>query len=288
MDPLPMIHRPLLLLIAGLWALAPATEAEAQLPRYPDGGDRVRDEALVAVGNVALGGLTAGVRQWRAGGSFTDGRWRGALGGGTTWIGKRIAVTEGTEAGVLGRTVAAVGTSMTRNASEGVGSLAHLVIPVGPARLRWDREEESLDWSVDAVATGAMLWARFSGQGARLDWGHSLRTGAPVYVARRWRHDWGWSGRHAFGTIMIGEPFRETLNVLAHERVHVIQNDQAYLLWAEPLEKRLLAWIGVPERIASRVDLSLHVPFWAYLDTRVMPDRNPWEFEADVLADTRE
>ena len=75
-------------------------------------------------GNAALGGLTAALIRELRGGSFWEAFLDGALGG---------AVVYG--AGLAGREVAAVGTSIVRNASDGRGTLEQLVLPIGVARL---------------------------------------------------------------------------------------------------------------------------------------------------------
>ena len=84
--------------------------------------------------NALLGGLTAGIVSHLQDGSFRDGFVGGAMGGGVAYVGKRIAAARFSGAGFLGREVTAVGGSMARNASLGVGVLDTLVLPIGPLR----------------------------------------------------------------------------------------------------------------------------------------------------------
>src|SRR5690606_5020089 len=67
--------------------------------------------------NAVLGGLTAGIRQWRSGRSFSDGCSRGFRGGGVVYAWKRSAAERCPSAGLIGRGVAGAGGSIVRNAS---------------------------------------------------------------------------------------------------------------------------------------------------------------------------
>ena len=118
------------------WAILPCgTQAlEAQVtPRWrPDPGV---GEVTFLGANTLIGALTGGIFQTLRGGSFADGFTRGALGGAVVYAGKRLSVERFSGAGFLGREIAAVGTSIVRNAGEGAATLRRLVLPVGPLRL---------------------------------------------------------------------------------------------------------------------------------------------------------
>ena len=109
----------------------PHTSAPNRVVSPPDWGG----ELAFLSGNAALGGLTAALIQELQGGSFWRAFLEGALGGAVVYGGKRIAVERFYAAGLVGRQVAAVGTSMVHNVSDGRGALERLVLPIGLARL---------------------------------------------------------------------------------------------------------------------------------------------------------
>ncbi len=127
-------------LLALTLVLLPAG-ARAQAPSnfVPDTGAVIATaphwagEFAILSGNAVLSGVTAGVVQKLRGGSFRDGFVRGLTGGGVIYLGKRVAAERFSGAGLLGREVASLGTSMVRNASEGYGLLDDVVLPVGAA-----------------------------------------------------------------------------------------------------------------------------------------------------------
>jgi hypothetical protein len=208
---------------------------------------------LAALGaNVLAGGLTAGIRRWRSDGSFRDGFWRGAVGGAGTYLGKRI-VTEATPgAGILGRGVAAVGSSVSRNAAHGAPSFQDLILPIGPVRLHWSPGVGELGTSVDLFAVGSLIWVYSADLGASLDLRRTLESGALVWTASDWERSWGWHARQVGGGIVVRgdepgtrEHGRFVARALSHERIHVIQYDQAYILWSEPVERRILEGVGL-------------------------------------------
>ena len=87
--------------------------------------------------NTFIGALTGGLVQALGGGSFSDGFTRGALGGAIVYAGKRLSVGRFAGAGWIGREVAAVGTSIVRNASDGLPTVHRLVLPLGPLRVHF-------------------------------------------------------------------------------------------------------------------------------------------------------
>jgi hypothetical protein len=278
--------------IAAFWTglLTSRADAQTAVPGEPSPPAR---HGFVLAANVALGGVTAGVLQWRRDGSFLDGFWRGAIGGFGTYGGKVLVTADAPGAGTAGRIVSAVGASVTRNASEGLPTFHRLVVPVGPVRVHWHPATGEIRPSLDVVGTAVLLTRAAGRDGARLHLGHSLASGAPVFSAGDWDETYPWHARHIAGTIVLGGGDgdydgydRFIRRVLVHERVHVLQYDQAWILWGDPLEKRALTRIGVPERVARLLDVSMHAPL--LLGVRhVLPygDR-PWEREAHLLSGT--
>jgi hypothetical protein len=244
-------------------------------------------EALAA--NVLVGGLTGGIGQWRGEGSFWRGLWRGGLGGAGTYLGKRLVAGNGPAPAVVGRAVGAAGSSMSRNAADGLPLLERLVLPVGPIRLHLRPREGNVRASVDLFTVGAIAYPYLSSMDASLDLSQSIYSGALVFMASDWEAGWGWHGRHVGGNILvrgdaIGPGFLR--QILAHERVHLVQYDQAHILWGDALEGRILRWVGLGDPVTTRVDVSL-LSMVLSASTLIVPhDWLPWEIEAHVFAET--
>lgn len=198
-------------------------------------------------GNALLDGLTAGLFQLFAeDGSFADGFAKGALGGTTAYVGKVVSVQRFAGAGLLGREVGAIGTSITRNARIGQGMLDELVLPVGPARLYWNRSEGRVTFRPDLTALYWVAYGAFDSN-LEIDWGRSLSAGTAVFLTA----EAGFSDVNATvrgGNIFLDRTLREIDRTFAHERVHVVQLDNAFGAWGEPLEDWLFGMAGRPGR----------------------------------------
>ncbi|HUF27871.1 MAG TPA: hypothetical protein VMM18_12925 [Gemmatimonadaceae bacterium] len=249
---------------------------------------------LLALGvNMALGGLSAGIRRTHHEESFRDAFWRGALGGAGTYAGKAVAASRFTGAGVIGRSVAAAGASVSRNASEGLPIFDRLSIPLGPVRVHWRPGKGDVHASVDVVTVGVIVGAYVSGIGASLDVGRTLDSGAPVFLARRWQGDWGWQARQIGGVVFLrGDEPADIAHdafmarALGHERVHVLQHDQVHIVWNEAAERSVLTWLGAPPRLIRSVDFSLYMPIMLGLNALLPYETRPWERESHLLAGT--
>ncbi|HEX2203545.1 MAG TPA: hypothetical protein VHG91_09620 [Longimicrobium sp.] len=244
--------------------------------------------------NALLGGATAGALRLARGGSGRDAlraAATGAAGGALVYAGKRVSVERWDGAGLAGRELAAVGASVVYNASSGRGALSRVALPFGPVRL-WVHADSGfrvrprLDVG-SAVATVAMAGQR----GSSLDWGESLSAGAPVFRRAAGFGVPGSSGRHVAGVVQVDDPddpldpdeVRQARDALAHERVHVLQNDQAYLFWGAPLEDALLGGTRAGRALRRHLDLGLHLPLTAFANEMVDYDARPWEREAYLL-----
>lgn len=199
-------------------------------------------EAAFLTLNAAVGGVTAGLWRTLSGGSFEEGLAGGALGGGVVYAGKRLAAESFAGSGFAGRDVAAVGTSMVRNAADGRPLLDSLALPVGPLNLhvsprrglrpRVEVNLRSATWLVYGLAEPLL----------ELDVTESLSSGAAVFRAERAILDddsavLGVAGGGAIFLSPQGAERRE--RTLAHERAHVLQADFFHLAWFRPLEERL-------------------------------------------------
>lgn len=285
-------------LLAALVALLVAAPLPAQMPTRPDGPDdppRWHGEALTLGVNAVLGGLTSGVLRHARGGRFRDGFAAGAAGGALTYGGKRLAAERFFGAGLLGRQAAAVGSSVTHNAARGDPALGRVVLPLGPVRVYLLDGGRSARARLDLAST-VMTAAAALHPDNRFDAEASLSAGAPVFQRVASAREAGWNGLQAAGVILVrhnpGDPSPGRAEedrvsaTAAHERIHVLQYDQTFLLWAAPVERWALSQRGWTRTLNRHVDLGLHVPVWAALNTLVRYEDRPWEREAFFLSRT--
>jgi hypothetical protein len=209
-------------------------------PRERTAGPPTRAGELAFLsGNAALGGLTAALIQELPGGSFWEAFLDGALGGTVVYAGKRIAVERFYGAGLAGREVAAVGTSMVRNASDGRGALEQLVLSIGVARLYLQgvntsaapvRARVKLDM-LTVLAT-AHLALR---DNVDFDVRATISVGTPVFFTRQPWTERSRTASQVGGVIWLGSnpyapyPSADVSTTFAHERVHVAQDDFSFL-----------------------------------------------------------
>ena len=282
----------LVLALTGSFATQAGAQAScgsmAQCAAPPPFETGLRQELSTAGINALLGGLTAALTRVVEGeplGRETgDAFLRGALGGGVTYAGKRIAVEGFYGAGLVGRELASVGGSIVRNASAGRGTLEELVLPVGPVRLYVSRAGgvvPRLDVGT-VIATAAFAFT----YDARVDLAESVSAGALVLTGRA-----PMPGLTSAGALITWDaadmPANERPRLLAHERVHILQYDQAFLSWGEPAERWLV------RRTAPGVGFLDHLDFGALslglrggLAYSVDYQDRPWEKEAYFLAQT--
>jgi hypothetical protein len=244
--------------------------------------------------NAFLAGMTAGITQRLGGRSFGDGFVRGALGGAVVYGGKRLVVERFDGAGLLGREVAAVGSSMVRNASDGVALFDELILPFGPIRLYVRPADRTVQPKLDALAFGWTIYGIAESE-LSFDAGESLSAGAPVFVTDgKVIQSSNTDSTHAAGltesgVIVLaavpaaGAEFRA--RAFAHERVHILQGDHIFTTWTDPLESRLLRSVPAAARIGRWADVGLSTDvlrvFGIFFDDY---DERPWELEAAFLA----
>lgn len=234
--------------------------------------------------NVLLGGLTGGVFQELRGGSFSDGFTRGSLGGSMVYAGKRLSVESFAGAGLLGRQVAAVGSSVVRNASDGRASLAWVVLPLGPLQVHVSpRGADPTRISLDLADT---YWIVYGFLSPRLSFrpGWSLSNGAPVFEARDARLAPGGDGVNGLttgGVIFLSTSRRRTL---PHELVHVLQFDFVSRAWTGRLDEWLMDRLPVGGlRTSVHADVSFPAFLWS--SSRLLGPEvlEPLEVEARFL-----
>jgi hypothetical protein len=279
-------------------AAASAAEGQAAADAYPDGHEPhplpptpgwAAEFGLLGA-NALVGGVTAGVAQKARGGSFRDGFARGAIGGAVVHGGKRIVVERFDGAGLLGRTVAATGSSVVRNASLAEPSLSYLILPLGPVHLHVDR---SAGTAVRAkVDLNNLVLTAYAAWRSDLDFdaGSSLSAGTPVFRASG--HLFGApedtlraAGKVVEAVVFLSDlPWRhpaEASEIFAHERVHVLQKDQVFITLSEPLMARAVR--GVPALGATYRYVDLHPTDLLFQLGRLVfreYESRPWEVEA--------
>jgi hypothetical protein len=248
------------------------------------GGD-LNHPVLLGV-NALLGGLTAGVGRWLSGGPIHHGVGWGLAGGALGYTGRLIAVQDFSGAGLLGRQVNGVGTSLVANAVANRAALSRLDLPVGPVVLRFEPASGLLPSPRVRVWDAAWLVSGLLDSRLELDWKESVSSGAPVFQAPDHLLEGGSTGQYIGGVIVLGLNHRP--NTLAHERVHVLQFDQLHGYWGGPLEDWaathvLPGGIAAPGWLEAGIAAPLMV--WALSDgLSLEPDQRPWEAEADFLA----
>lgn len=278
------------LVLATLLAGAGPATAQRQEPPL-DVPTWVGDAADLGV-NALLGGLTAGVAQKARGGSFQDGFTRGMAGGAVVYWGKRLAVQNFAASGLVGREVAAVGASVVRNAADGRPSLQRVMLPVGPLHLYLEGNgSPRLRARLDLATLAA---AAYGVAEPELEWdaASSWSSGAPVFRVRNQLlrgeggREIGAAGITRAGTIYLSQlPGLNYPEDLRHERVHVIQNDQFFLTWTDPVEDALLQRLPGGRWVSRFVDVNLSPLVTSGLaEVFKNYDRRPWELEAEFLA----
>lgn len=268
-----------LLSTLALLLVTPAV-ASSQIRGSPNFRPGPSDAALL-VANAVLGGLTVGLWTRIRREEADDGFVAGLVGGALSFAGKRVAAEPWEGAGLLGRQISSVGASVVRNASDGRTVTGRLVFPVGPVRVYWEREGgRNVNVRVDLPTVVGAVYALTTDAG--LDTGASLSSGALVFSTARVDAT---PGRAIGGTVLLREDHdlsrAERAAVFAHERVHVLQYDQALSSLGEPLDTWLMGLFSdSPE--GRWVDLGM-IGLVAVAAKQSGWPRPPWELEADGL-----
>jgi hypothetical protein len=243
--------------------------------------------------NGVIGGLTAGLIRHFRGGSFRDGFVRGMAGGAASWAGKRIAAESFDGAGLIGRGVSAAGASMARNAGIGATTFDRLMFPIGPLWLDVSPGRRALRVRVDVVALAWLTYAAVEPE-LRLDGRATLSAGAPVFRTDGKLISFGNDEVHAAGVTNAGVILLAGIpaygpeferRAMAHERIHVLQEDQLAILWSDPGVSRVTG-LSASGRLANRYVAwnfgteVLRVAGYAFPQHG---DR-PWELEAIFFA----
>lgn len=213
---------------------------------------------------------------------------RGSTGGLVIAASKQVVTARFQGAGFVGRELSGVGISLV---AAGGDSVITYLLPVGPATIVI-LPDRSLDWRLNLAESISTIGLMVS-PNTRLDLSRSLQTGAPVYRDRR--SHFGESGKfelagaEGLGTIRLapdalGPSRRLRAEVLAHETIHVLQEDFVNGAIGLPVERDFLRKTQPGRSFARHLDVGLLVPALAELMAAAIPYQDrPWEQEAYSL-----
>ncbi len=251
--------------------------------------------AGLMVANATLGAVSATVVRACRGEPLVPGLLWGAAGGAIHYAGKRVAVERFDGAGLLGRQIGGVGTSVVRNAMDGGrGPLDELMLPLGPVRMyvRTRGAGPRVRARLDVTAVAAALYARWN-PALHLDAGESLSSGTLVFRVNNRAIHMPWSdtelcGAELSSTILLSRLFEAETDarVFAHERVHVIQSDYVQHVVSDPLVGLLMGGTATGRALHRHVELNVGEVLTGLLEHALLRSysHRPWEIEADGLA----
>ncbi len=261
-----------------------STQIMAQVPMH----SRVSDALL----NIAIGGVTGAVTAVMHRTSVLTGLRRGSVGGLAMAAGKQFVDLRFHGAGFVGREISGAGISLV---VAGGDSVIEYLLPVGPATIVI-LPNHRLDWRLNVSESISTIGLMIS-PNTRLDLSRSLYTGAPVYRDRRWH--FGESGKleaagaEGLGTIRLAPealgPSRRARDVvLAHETIHVLQEDFVNDAIGLPIERELLGQTQLGRRFTRHLDVGLLIPVSVQvIFPAISYEHRPWEQEAFSLTGTK-
>lgn len=222
----------------------------------------------------------------------------GTVGGTISYAGMRLVGTQEEALRFAGLQTAAVGSSITRNASAGKPILSELIFPVYPMYVRvrpWDEDPIRIQLSLASALTTLTMAFRYD---AHFDVKETLITGAPVFAADReivkcssnptpyakdCRGTSIWA-RHEFGGIVYADSDFLPESTLTHESGHIAQFTRDAILHALPMSDAVLERVGLGN-LANWLAVDFFLPLRAanyYLAPEVM--RIPfYEWETDAM-----
>ena len=190
-------------------------------------------------------------------------------------------------AGWIGREVAAVGTSIVRNASAGLPNLHRLVLPLGPLRVHVQANgDQVVNVKLDLFELAGLAGA-VAEPALTLDVGRTFSAGAPVFLAKH--RTIVHNGDRANGltqggtSLLGGRGVDDPESTFAHERVHVIQLDFFRQAWFLPLDEWILR--NTPLAALQRyIDLNFSTALWLTAwNGLIDAEDRPHEIEASFL-----
>jgi hypothetical protein len=288
---------PLVAFLALVCVSAPAAAQCLPTPAPPEFAQPCREHyprwtgELASLGvNSLLGALSGGILQELHGGSFSDGFMRGAAGGSVIYVAKRVVAGEFYGAGLAGRQLGAVGSSIVRNAGLGKPSLSEIVLPIGIARIYVTPSKRAVRVIPDMTAI-AWTISGIQNHGLHLDLEETISAGTPMFFSDNQILVINNDSAHVGGLTNSGVVFLADVPAFGsgvarinnkHERVHVIQEDQIFLTVTDPFEDWAIQKAPVFGPFLSRhVDINLATSLLNVLSNEMPKFLNrPWETEA--------
>jgi hypothetical protein len=228
--------------------------------------------------NVVTGGAIAAFRAHIAGRSAWSGFKTGALGGAVHFLGKEIGIGRWAPSGVLGTVVAATGTSIVANASEGRQALAELSVPIGAVRLRFTPSAQNkFHASLNAFYSVSLARAALRPR-LRFAWGKSAYATTPVFLTdKRIKTSGMFPGGITDGSNVVLTTVADVREdeVLRHEVTHVRQFFLIDETIGLPFERRLRQMIPGVRHIPGWLEFGFVSPTIMMLDDLVSPTRRP-------------
>lgn len=278
------------------WTVPLLAVALAVAPSGAAAQATVSGEVAIFGANALIGGITAGFGAWVRGESFVDAFAEGALGGSAMYAGKRLATADVAGAGLVGRFISATGSSIVRNGLAGRDRFDRLIFPLGPITLYWTTPDDHSDLSAKLdLGRSIFLGVLAFDPDLELDWAATASAGAPVFrtPGRAIEGESGAvGGIELLGTIALSDPAvlppGHHERILAHERVHVLQDDFLSIAWADPIEDWLLGHVPGGAVARRYVDVGgVYAALGAVLMLTLPYEERPWEDEAHYLGGTQ-
>ena len=136
---------------------------------------------------------------------------------------------------------------------------------------------------VDLAAVSVAAYA--AAAGSRFDAAESLSSGALVFRVRAGIGELAYEARQAAGVVQLrdGADPERVARAGAHERVHVVQYDQSFVLWAAPAEAAVMERARWSRALHRWADIGVNAPALAGIGAVVPYRTQPWEAEAAYL-----
>jgi hypothetical protein len=265
-----------------LLSLAGAPVARAQVSM----SDRASNLAINGAIGSAIAATHAVIRgrdPWKA---LVTGFGGGAIMG----AGKQFAASRFFGAGLLGRQLSAVGVGVVERTARDTmvfrSTLGPLTLEVRP------KAEDRVRPRINVVNAATLVIYALQ-RDVRLDMKGTISTGAPVFrlPIERMQFEGGTAeGFQHTGVILIAEDLaadtRHRRLILAHETVHLLQEDALSYLVTLPVEHALVRRLPLGDRAPRMLDVGAVAPLGViWLCTRIRYERRPWEREAYQLTE---
>jgi hypothetical protein len=204
--------------------------------------------------------------------------------------GKQVAASRFFGAGLIGRQVSMIGVGVVEVVARDTmvfrSALGPLTLEIRP------RARDKVQPRINVVDAATLLVYVLRAD-AHLDVGGTISTGAPVFrlPIAKMEFDGGFAeGFQHTGVILMANELasdpRERQLILAHESVHLLQEDALSDLVGVPLERGLIAILPFGDRAPRLFEVGAIAPLSVIaVSMRLRYERRPWEREAYLLTE---